>query len=72
MPTYNGYKNWNEWNAVLWLDNDESLYFYAVDLVKRYGKVRAARKLWEELKGTRTPDGARFTLKSIQLAMAGY
>lgn len=31
--TYNGYKNWETWNCVLWLQNDEGSYRQAMDLV---------------------------------------
>ena len=70
--TYNGFDNWNTWNVVLWINNDESLYREAFDLVQRYGITRAAAKLWRVYKGARTPDGARYTLKAIKLAIAEY
>ena len=30
---YNGWKNYNQWNVVLWINNDESLYFFALGLI---------------------------------------
>lgn len=72
QDTYNGYKNWNTWNVSLWINNDESLYFHALELVKKYGESRAAYKLWGELKGQKTPDGARYTLCGIKAAIVDY
>ena len=70
---YNGFDNWNTWNVVLWINNDETAYRGAFDLVQRYGKTIAANKLWNGVyKGARTPDGARYTLKAIKLAIAEY
>ena len=31
--TYNGYSNWETWNASLWLSNEEYLYNQARDIV---------------------------------------
>ena len=31
--TYNGWTNWETWNASLWLSNDESLYNKTKDIV---------------------------------------
>ena len=70
MTTYNGFKNWNEWNVVLWINNDEGLYNYAQRLIARHGKVRAAQVFWNDYKGLTTPDGARYTLTAIKKALA--
>lgn len=72
MTTYNGFDNWNTWNVSLWINNDYMMYMHAVSLVEKIGHTRAAARLFLELKGTRTPDGARYTLKGIKAAIAEY
>ena len=71
MPTYNGYPSWNAWNVSLWLNNDEGMYHWMRDLVIRLGRKPAARILTEQLKGEKTPDGAKYNHRSIYLAMEG-
>ena len=33
--SYNGWKNYETWNLVLWIQNDERFYKMAVDFVKK-------------------------------------
>ena len=79
MPAkpYNGHPSWNAWNVSLWLNNDEGLYRAAYALAAapvRCGKlqdrwrVRAAR-LIADCGLTRTPDGARYSVNSVALAL---
>lgn len=70
--TYNGYDCWNTWNVSLWINNDELLYREAYETVQKYGKVQGAKILYDRLKGTKTPDGARYTLKGIKAAISDY
>jgi len=42
MAQYNGYKNWNQWNVSLWINNDEWLYNAAVIACKTNTKEKAA------------------------------
>jgi hypothetical protein len=66
---YNGHRSWNAWNVSLWIGNDESLYNLACDLVRQYGRKRAARRF--PLLGERTPDGAVYNVTCVYEAMEG-
>lgn len=81
---FNGHASWNAWNVSLWIGNDEGLYRLALDCLKRattdrYGKVRsaekkvsvAARLFISELGAEKTPDGARYSGRSVRAALAG-
>jgi hypothetical protein len=68
---YNGYTSWNAWNVSLWINNDESLYRFAYDLVKQYGRYQAAKMLASELNGQKTPDGAKYNVTGIRQALQG-
>ena len=68
MKTYNGHRSWNAWNVCLWVYNDESIYFRAVELVKQLGVYRAATRLLNELPA-RTPDGAQYNHLCLRLAL---
>ena len=69
---YNGFDNWNTWNVVLWINNDYGLYCEFLKTVETLGKTAAGKNLYSRFKGTKTPDGARYTLKAIKLAIAEY
>lgn len=71
MAKYNGHRSWNAWSVSLWINNDEGLYRHARALVQEYGRKRAARALYHELEGQRTPDGARYNRTCIYEAMEG-
>lgn len=71
MNTYNGHRSWNAWNVSLWINNDESLYRFAVSLVKQYGLGVGAVKLANALQGERTPDGAKYNLTCVREALRG-
>ena len=60
----------NAWNVSLWLWNDEGFYRTMLDYIGRYNtKEKAARAMARDYAGERTPDGARFNLTTIRLAM---
>ena len=68
--TYNGYPNWTRWNVSLWINNDEGLYRFALDCVRRFkSKRRAAAYMLENLP-KKTPDGATYSIIAIMCAMA--
>jgi hypothetical protein len=68
---YNGHRSWNAWNVSLWINNEEPAYRWAVELVKRHGRRRAARIMAGELIGQRTPDGDRYNQTCIYEALEG-
>lgn len=65
---YNGHESWNAWNVSLWISNEEGIYREAVRLKTKYGAVRGARFLKEQLP-EKTPDGAKYSIHSIKLAL---
>ena len=74
MSKFNGYKNWNQWNVSLWINNDEYLYKEASFLVNHYGKHIAASELLSQLQccgNHKTPDGAPYSYSSIRAALVG-
>jgi len=68
MTPYNGHPSWNAWNVALWISNDEPIYRAAV---KANGKVRKFRELTGLRETDRTPDGARYSNRSVSLALNG-
>jgi len=68
---YNGHRSWNAWNVSLWLNNEESSYRYAVELVKQHGRHKAANILARDYDGLKTPDGAKYNRTCIYEALEG-
>jgi hypothetical protein len=57
--TYNGWKNFQTWNIILWLDNDEGLN----SLVHDYGHKKSYEDFAYDFlleHSTTTPDGVRW------------
>lgn len=75
MAEYNGHRSWNAWNVALWIHNDESLYFTAVEAFKTSKTERQAQQRFRELTGIgptdKTPDGAVYNTTSVKLALRG-
>lgn len=75
MAKYNGHKNYNYWNVALWIGNDEGLYRMALTCIRRNGTRRqAATDFIGQLTDSgidKTPDGAPYTIASVQAAMSG-
>ncbi len=59
--TYNGYKNRQTWNVVLWLMNDEGLYRAAEQFAKGDVSIRSTRAFCSDVFGYATPDGCRIS-----------
>lgn len=71
MP-YNGHKNWNHWNVILWISNDESLYNAAKRCVRvSPNKDEAARNLMAYLP-PKTPDGAPYSFTAVRAALRDF
>lgn len=72
MAAYQGHPSWNAWNVSLWISNDEPTYRYAQSCIKRGSGLAGATSLFlERFGGEKTPDGARFTARSVRHALAG-
>jgi hypothetical protein len=68
---YNGFPSWNAWNVSLWINNDEGLYRMAREYVQSYGYDKAVRLIYRAIGESRTPDGAKYSARSIRLAIRG-
>ena len=77
---YNGHESKTAWNVSLWLNNDESLYRAMLSQLRAAGgsKDRAAKSLFYALTSgdygaptPRTPDGFKYSVRTIRLAMRG-
>jgi hypothetical protein len=76
MSTYNGWTNWETWNANLWIDNDwrmsESFAMQAADLLGSYEKDEATERLSgriEEFFRAQMPETSGFFDDVISMAM---
>lgn len=72
---YNGWKNYNQWNVALWINNDEGLYQLAQDFINANANRNDAARdmmLFLELAGQdKTPDGVPYNKTNIRAAMVG-
>ena len=74
MTTYNGHKNYAQWNQSLWINNDEGLYSLVRDHVSNCsgGRDKAAQNILDHLKDcgmTHTPDGVKWSKAGICAAL---
>lgn len=69
--TYNGHKNWNHWNVSLWINNDDTLYFTAIDCIRSTNSRDAAVRAFAAYAPEKTSDGAPYSLSAIRAAMVG-
>lgn len=69
MKEYNGHRSWNAWNVSLWINNDESLYTHAYNLVKEHGVKEATNIFYKNFQGEKTQDGAIYNKTCIRLAL---
>lgn len=73
MKAYNGHRSYNAWNISLWICNEEGIYSFALDCLKRAkGKSgMAAKYFMQDFAGTKTPDGVLYTFTNVKLALTG-
>lgn len=68
---YNGHESYAAWNVSLWLGNDEGLYRLALAHVRACkNKGVAAKRILIDLP-QKTPDGVRYSLHTVLLAIRG-
>jgi hypothetical protein len=63
QDSYNGWSNWDTWNFVLWVDENEYRIIHSItQRLKRSEEswcADKAREVMVDLLGEETPDGAR-------------
>ena len=59
------YPSWETQNVSIWINHDQNLYEFTYRLLSKLGLYRASKELDNNLQGTLTPDGARFTYQAI-------
>ena len=70
--SYNGWPNYETWNVMLWIDNEEPAYLFYRDKVQRYRDRKryfsgvSARAACEAAFGEQTGDGVHFTNSRIR------
>jgi hypothetical protein len=76
MPSYNGWKNYQTWNAALWIGNDEGLYSMAKEIAERHvgenhhyeeGPYRDFAGQMRELGSTETNDKVAWNDSSLDI-----
>ena len=76
METYNGHKSWDHWNVSLWIFNDYGLYSWAGEKLKEWrDPLAASSALFDEMQAhgiTETPDGAKFSIETINAALEDF
>ena len=68
---YNGHPSWNAWNVSLWISNDEGLYRFALDCLGRHKRLYAAAREFIESMPKSTPDGAKYSMRSVMHSLKG-
>lgn len=79
MAAYNGHRSWNAWNVSLWISNDEPLYRFALECLRRPTikfqrkptLAQAVHRFMLVCGGQKTPDGATYNATSVEEALQG-
>lgn len=69
--SYNGWKNRQTWNVVLWIDNSEHLYLAARDFMLRHPESKKPYRAFICLMGlehSRTADGYKWYSQALDYA----
>ena len=69
---YNGWSSRTAWNIALWILNTESTYRLITELAILNSRTKVARFLSNLWEGKRTPDGYKYSYKSIHEAIADF
>ncbi len=74
---YNGHDSYNAWNVALWIANDEGLYRFAREIIRKTSnRMEAAQVFVEAMQSAadgvaQTPDGVPWTVSNVRKAMVG-
>jgi hypothetical protein len=68
---YHGHPSWQAWNVSLWIGNNDGLYRFALTCLARSTLREAARQFIAGVGVAATPDGARYSVRSVEHALKG-
>ena len=71
MSQYNGYPSWRSFNVAWWLSNDSDLNGKMMLCIQQSQNKEQASRMLLAMLPDETPDGARYSLKSVRTAMVG-
>lgn len=71
MSEYNGHESWTTWNVNLWLNNEEHYYRLMKCCIRATRNRKEAAKEMLEYLPEKTPDGAKYSVHNVMLAMEG-
>ena len=69
---YNGHKSYSYWSQSLYINNDENLYYFAIECINRYKTIRQATDAFFGVlydNHGRTPDNIKWTRCAVYTAL---
>lgn len=66
---FNGHPSWACWNVFLHISNNETTYLEGIHLVASHSLTQATEILYMRIGGSKTPDCAVYTRRSIRHAL---